>query len=89
MAQTVVCTSNLKQWSVLVGFFLDDHDGQFPDADYHDNGTNDDAHGHPEENDEAHREFAIPVNEFLCPHRIFLVFVSNPVSWREVPMRPS
>jgi len=42
--QAVVCASNLKQWNLLVSFFLDDHDGQFPDADYNDDNKGD-GHG--------------------------------------------
>ncbi len=43
--QAVVCAANLRQWNLLVGFFLTDNEGEFPDADYHDNGTGDDIHG--------------------------------------------
>ncbi len=44
-AQTIACQSNLKQWNLLVGFFLADNKSIFPDADYHNNGTGDDIHG--------------------------------------------
>lgn len=43
-SQAVVCASNLRQWNLLVGFFLDDHESTFPDADWNnDNAT--DPHG--------------------------------------------
>ena len=32
MAKTVICQSNLKQWSVLLTMMLDDKDGRFPDS---------------------------------------------------------
>ena len=43
-AQAVVCTSNLRQWNMIVGFFLDDNEGTFPDADWNDD-NNVDPHG--------------------------------------------
>lgn len=43
-AQAVVCASNLRQWNLLVGFFLNDHEGLFPDSDWNDDGTGD-IHG--------------------------------------------
>lgn len=44
-SQTIACQSNLKQWNLLVGFFLTDNKGIFPDADYHNDGTGNDVHG--------------------------------------------
>lgn len=43
-AQAVVCTSNLKQWNLLAGFFLDANGGVFPDSDWNNDGTHD-IHG--------------------------------------------
>lgn len=43
-AKAVVCTSNLRQWNLIVGFFLADNEGKFPDSDWDDNGS-DDPHG--------------------------------------------
>lgn len=43
-AQAVVCTSNLKQWNMIAGFFLSDNGGVFPDADWNDDGKTD-PHG--------------------------------------------
>jgi prepilin-type N-terminal cleavage/methylation domain-containing protein/prepilin-type processing-associated H-X9-DG protein len=43
-AQTTVCMSNIKQWNLMVRFFLDDNDGAFPDSDWNDDGSND-PHG--------------------------------------------
>jgi len=43
-AQAVVCASNLRQWNMLVGFFLDDNEGTFPDADWNDDDRTD-PHG--------------------------------------------
>ena len=40
-ARAVVCSSNLKQWNILVGFFLANNNGEFPDADYDDDNMND------------------------------------------------
>lgn len=42
-AQAVVCLSNLKQWNILLNFFLDDNDGRFPSANY--GGGGNDPHG--------------------------------------------
>lgn len=40
----VVCSSSLKQWNMMAGFFLNDNKGIFPDADWNgDNST--DPHG--------------------------------------------
>ena len=43
-AQAVVCASNLRQWHMLVGFFLNDNEQTFPDSDWNDDGTSD-IHG--------------------------------------------
>jgi len=43
-AKTVICLSNLKQWNILFGFFLDDNDNTFPDADWNNDNAND-PHG--------------------------------------------
>lgn len=43
-AQAVVCASNLRQWNLLVGFFLEGHNGTFPDADWN-NDDRTDPHG--------------------------------------------
>jgi len=43
-AKAIVCASNLRQWNILLGFFLADNEGKFPDADWDDNGNND-PHG--------------------------------------------
>ena len=43
-AQAVVCQSNLKQWNLLVGFFLTDNKGLFPDSDWNNDGSSD-PHG--------------------------------------------
>jgi prepilin-type N-terminal cleavage/methylation domain-containing protein/prepilin-type processing-associated H-X9-DG protein len=43
-AMTVVCGSNLKQWNLLVKFFLDDNEQIFPNSDWNGDGT-DDIHG--------------------------------------------
>jgi prepilin-type N-terminal cleavage/methylation domain-containing protein/prepilin-type processing-associated H-X9-DG protein len=43
-AQRTVCASNLKQWNLLVGFFLADNNNIFPDADWNDDGRTD-PHG--------------------------------------------
>jgi prepilin-type N-terminal cleavage/methylation domain-containing protein/prepilin-type processing-associated H-X9-DG protein len=36
--KAVVCASNLKQWNLILRFFADDHDDEFPDADRNDDG---------------------------------------------------
>ncbi len=41
-AQSLLCQSNLKQWNMIVGFFLDDNKGVFPDSDW--NNTNPASH---------------------------------------------
>lgn len=43
-AQSLVCQSNLKQWNMLVGYFLADNKYMFPDSDWNNDGSND-AHG--------------------------------------------
>ena len=42
--QAVICQSNLRQWNLLVGFFLADNKGIFPDADWN-NDNRTDPHG--------------------------------------------
>ena len=43
-AQAVVCASNLRQWNLLVGFFLEENNQTFPDSDWNDDGIHD-IHG--------------------------------------------
>jgi len=43
-AKTVICLSNLKQWNILFGFFLDENDNTFPDADWNNDNVTD-PHG--------------------------------------------
>jgi len=43
-AQSLVCQSNLKQWNMIVGYFLADNKYTFPDSDWNDDGSND-PHG--------------------------------------------
>jgi len=44
-AQSILCQSNLKQWNMIVGFFLTENKQTFPDADWANNGSGDDIHG--------------------------------------------
>lgn len=40
-AQSLLCQSNLKQWNMIVGFFLADNKGLFPDKHYYSDGIGD------------------------------------------------
>jgi len=40
-AKEVICLSNLRQWNMLLGFFLANNNGKFPDADWDDAGGKD------------------------------------------------
>jgi len=43
-AQGVLCQSNLRQWNMIVGFFLTDNKQTFPDSDWNNDGIHD-IHG--------------------------------------------
>ncbi|WP_205847939.1 type II secretion system protein [Anaerohalosphaera lusitana] len=44
VARTVVCGSNIRQWGLIVDFYLNDNEGVFPDKDW-DGDTLGDIHG--------------------------------------------
>ena len=41
LAKTVVCTSSLRQWNIILSFYTSENDGKFPDADWNNDGKND------------------------------------------------
>jgi prepilin-type N-terminal cleavage/methylation domain-containing protein/prepilin-type processing-associated H-X9-DG protein len=43
-AKSAICKSNLKQWNILLGLYVGNNEGKFPDADWDNDGTND-GHG--------------------------------------------
>lgn len=41
LAKSIVCTSNLRQWNLILSFYTSANDDRFPDADWNNDGRND------------------------------------------------